>query len=66
MNCPNCNREFFDKHQKICEYCGSDLMIESQNTTESIPKPKTKLDSLLDDLGLKDIYNKVKKNLREL
>jgi len=67
MNCPKCNKEFFDKHQKICEYCGSDLINETQThqATEKTHESKSKLDSLLDDLGLKDIYNKIKKNLRE-
>ena len=66
MNCPNCNREYFDKNQKICEYCGSDLINKTQETIENTPEPKNKLDSFLNDLGLKDIYNKIKKNLREL
>ena len=66
MKCPNCNREYYDIHQKICEYCGSDLVKNTQKTIENTPEPKKKLDSFLDDLGLKDIYKKIKKNLREL
>jgi hypothetical protein len=63
MNCPYCNREYFDKSQKICEYCGSDLISESEKVLESISQPKNKLDSFLDDLGLKDLFKKIKKNL---
>jgi predicted amidophosphoribosyltransferase len=66
MNCPNCNKEYFDKNQKICEYCGSDLVIETQKIPESMNEPKYGLNSLLDDLGLKDLRNKIKKKLREL
>jgi len=68
MNCPNCKREYFDKNQKICEHCGSDLINETQTqqATEKTPEPKSKLDSFLDDLGLKNVYNRIKKNLREL
>ncbi len=66
MKCPNCNGNYFDKDQKICEYCGSDLINETQNHTETMTEPKTKLDSFLDDLGLKNIYKKIKKSLRDL
>lgn len=66
MKCPNCNGNYFDKNQKICEYCGSDLINETQKPTETITEPKTKLDSFLDDLGLNNIYKKIKKNLRDL
>lgn len=65
MKCPNCKREYFDKNQTICEHCGSDLIKQPQKTIEHKPEP-TKFDSFLDDLGLKDIYKKIKKNLREL
>lgn len=66
MKCPNCNGNYFDKNQKIYEYCGSDLINETQKPTETITEPKTKLDSFLDDLGLNNIYKKIKKNLRDL
>jgi hypothetical protein len=66
MKCPNCNGEYFDKNQKICEYCGSDLINETQKPTETMTEPKNKLDSFLDDLGLKNIYKKIKKSLRDL
>ncbi|TFG17756.1 MAG: hypothetical protein EU531_02350 [Promethearchaeota archaeon] len=68
MNCPNCSKEYFVKDQKICEYCGSDLINETQThqATEKKHESKSKLDSFLDDLGLKNVYNRIKKNLREL
>ena len=66
MNCPNCNKEYFDKNQVICEYCGSELINQTQKRIERTIEPKKKLDSFLDDLGLKDIYNKIKKNLKEI
>jgi hypothetical protein len=66
MKCPICNGDYFDKNQRICEYCGSDLINETQKPTETILEPKTKLDSFLDDLGLKNLYKKIKKSLRDL
>jgi len=68
MNCPYCNREYFDEHQRICEFCGSDLINETQTQVkiEQTPDQKSKLDAFLDDLGLKNVYNRIKKNLREL
>jgi hypothetical protein len=66
MNCPNCNKEYFDRNQKVCEYCGSDLIIASKPVSENKIQPKSKFDSFIEDIGLKNLYNKIKKNLREL
>jgi hypothetical protein len=66
MNCPNCNREYFDKNQKICEYCGSDLVNETQKVPEPITGPRFSLNSLFDDLGLQDLRKKIKKKLHDL
>ncbi|MFW9928424.1 MAG: hypothetical protein ACFFD1_03450 [Candidatus Thorarchaeota archaeon] len=66
MNCPNCNKEYFDENQKICEYCGSDLA----NETLKVPEPKSEqrfsLYSLFEDLGLNDLRKKIKKKIDEL
>lgn len=71
MHCPYCRKEYFDKNQKICEYCGLDLLLESATASKPAPpsiEPKNKLELVLNDLGLKDFYKKIKKsydNLKE-
>ena len=66
MNCPYCHKEYYEKDQKICEFCGSDLINEAQEIPKQITTQKYNFDSLLDDLGLKDLRNKIKKKIREL
>ncbi|MHA2288663.1 MAG: hypothetical protein ACXABG_07740 [Promethearchaeota archaeon] len=62
MKCPNCNTEYSDSNQLICEYCGNEL-----NKTKPAPinQPFPKIDKFLKDTGLKDLYQKIKKSLKE-
>ncbi len=65
MRCPDCNKEYSDLKQQICEYCGTEL-----STTEQIsPKEsttKTKFEKFIEDTGLKGIYKKIKDNLKNV
>ena len=62
MKCSNCNTEPSDPNQLICEYCGSEL---SKNEPTQIKKPLPKIDQFLENSGLKDLYQKIKKSLKE-
>jgi len=62
MRCSNCNTEYSDSNQVICEYCGSEL---SKNETTQKKPPSSKIDQFLEDTGLKDLYKKIKKSLKE-
>jgi hypothetical protein len=62
MKCSNCDTEYSDPTQTICEYCGSELVkdIEPQAL-----RPVSKIDQFLNETGLKDVYQKIKKRLKE-
>jgi len=62
MKCSNCNTESSDPNQVICEFCGSEL---SKIEPTQIKKPFPKIDQFLEDTGLKDLIQKIKKNLKE-
>lgn len=62
MKCSNCNTEFSDANQTICEYCGSELAKESETR---VLRPSSKIDQFLTETGLKDLYQKIKKSLKE-
>ncbi|MFX0048570.1 MAG: hypothetical protein ACFE8G_10440 [Candidatus Hermodarchaeota archaeon] len=61
MKCSNCNAEYTDPNQVICEFCGSELR-KSEPT--QIAKPLAKISQFLDDFGVKDLYQKIKKSLK--
>jgi len=46
----------------ICEFCGSEL---SKNEPVKTKRPITKLEQFAEDIGLKDLYQKIKKSLKE-
>lgn len=62
MKCPDCNTEYLDVNQVICEFCGSEL---SKNNPVQIKRPLTKLEQFAEDIGLKSLYQKIKKSLKE-
>lgn len=70
MKCPYCEKEYFEKNQKICEYCGEVLMEskeiqikESKVIIDS--KTDSKIKEFLNSTGLSEIFRKIKKNLKE-
>ncbi|NVM45290.1 MAG: hypothetical protein HWN79_10265 [Candidatus Lokiarchaeota archaeon] len=62
MKCSYCNTEATNQNQVICEYCGSELSKKepSKNVT-----PTSKIYQFLEDTGLRDLYQKIKKSLKE-
>jgi len=62
MKCSNCDTEYSDPNQTICEYCGSELVKERE---PKILRPTSKIDQFLNETGLKDLYQKIKKSLKE-
>ena len=62
MKCSNCNTDYLDSNQEICEFCGSEL---SKNEPVQTRRPITKLEQFVEDIGLKDLYQKIKKSLKE-
>ena len=62
MKCSNCNTEYTDLNQVICEYCGSEL---SKNEPTQTKTALSKVDQFLKETGLKDLYRKIKKSLKE-
>ena len=62
MKCLNCNTEYSDPNQNICEFCGSELVKEKEPQTV---RPTSKIDQFLKETGLKDLYQKFKKSLKE-
>jgi DNA-directed RNA polymerase subunit RPC12/RpoP len=65
MKCSNCGKEFYDNEQIICEYCGAELISNKPETVNANP-PKSKLELFIEDSGIKDAYNKLKKRLKKL
>jgi len=51
-----------NQNQVICEYCGSEL---SKNEPSQIISPGSKINQFLEETGLKDLYQKIKKSLKE-
>jgi len=62
MKCLDCDTEYSDFNQTICEYCGSELAKEKEQVTS---RPASKIDRFLDETGLKDLYQKIKKSFKE-
>ena len=62
MKCSNCDTEYSDPNQNICEYCGSELTKEME---PQALRPTSKIDQFLNETGLKDLYQKIKKSLKE-
>ena len=62
MKCSNCDTEYSDPNQTICEYCGSGLAKEKNS---QVVRPSSKIDQFLNETGLKDLYQKIKKSLKE-
>ncbi len=62
MKCSNCDTEYSDPNQTICEFCGSELV---KNTEPQVVRPTSKVDKFLKETGLKDLYQKIKKSLKE-
>ena len=62
MKCSNCDTEYSDPNQTICEYCGSELVKDKE--PQSL-KTTSKIDQFLTETGLKDLYQKLKKSLKE-
>ncbi|NVM16409.1 MAG: hypothetical protein HWN80_01740 [Candidatus Lokiarchaeota archaeon] len=62
MKCSNCHTEYSNLNQAICEYCGSEL---SKSEPIQTKKTVSKIDQFLEDSGLKDLYKKIKKSLKE-
>ena len=62
MKCSYCNTETTNQNQVICEYCGSELSKKepSQNNISG-----SKIGQFLEDTGLRDLYQKIKKSLKE-
>ena len=64
MKCSNCNTEFSNPNQAICEFCGSELS-KTEPTQTQTKMPPSKIDQFLEDTGLKGLYQKIKKSLKE-
>ncbi len=62
MKCSNCDTEYSDPNQIVCEYCGSELVKERE---PQALRPTSKIDKFLSETGLKDLYQKIKKSLKE-
>ncbi len=62
MKCSYCNTEAMNQNQVICEYCGSEL---SKNEPSQNINPGSKINQFLEETGLKDLYQKIKKSLKE-
>jgi hypothetical protein len=63
MKCPNCGKEFFDKEQIICEFCGMEL-VDSPPNQQFLSK--SKVEQFIDDSGIKDAFLKIKETLKKL
>ena len=62
MKCSNCDTDYSDPNQTICEYCGNELVKERE---PQALRPASKIDKFLNETGLKDLYQKIKKSLKE-
>lgn len=62
MKCSNCDTEYSDINQAICEYCGSELTkikpIQDKKST-------SKIEQFIEDTGIKELYQKMKKSIKE-
>ena len=62
MKCSNCDKEYSDINQVICEYCGSELIkikpIQNKNST-------SKIEQIIEDTRIKDLYQKIKRSIIE-
>lgn len=65
MKCPDCNKEYSDPNQQICEYCGTELSRTEQISPKVSPT-KTKVEQFIEDTGLKELYKKIKDSLKNV
>ena len=65
MKCPDCNTEYSDPNQQICEYCGTELSRTEQVSPKVSPN-KTKVEQIVEDLRLKELYKKIKDSLKNI
>jgi len=65
MKCPDCNKEYSDPNQQICEYCGTELRGTEQ-ISPKVSSTKTKLEQFINNTGLKEIYKKIKDSLKKV
>jgi len=65
MKCPDCNTDYSDPNQRICEYCGTELS-RTEPVSPKVSPTKTKLEQFIDDSGLKELYKKIKDNLKNI
>ena len=65
MKCPDCNKEYSDPNQQICEYCGTELSRTEQISPKVSPI-KTKLEKFIEDKGLREFYKKIKDSLKNV
>ncbi len=65
MKCPDCNTEYSDPNQQICEYCGTELSRTEQISPKVSPN-KTKVEQIVEDLRLKELYKKIKDTLKNI
>jgi len=65
MKCPDCNTEYSDPNQQICEYCGTELSRTEQISPKVSPN-KTKVEQFVEDLRLKELYKKIKDTLKNI
>ncbi|MBY9013682.1 MAG: hypothetical protein KGD70_15025 [Candidatus Lokiarchaeota archaeon] len=63
MKCSDCSTEYSNPNQVICEYCGSELIISELTQTK---RPFPKIGQFFEDTGVKDLYNKIMKSLKEI
>ena len=61
MKCSNCDTDYSDPNQTICEYCGNELVKE--NEPQAV-RPASKIEQFLNETGLEDLYQKIKKSLK--
>jgi hypothetical protein len=69
VKCPYCEKEYFEKNQEICEYCGEilkGLKDEQSKKSKVIIDSKTdsKISEFLEGTGLSEIFRKIKKKLK--
>ena len=62
MKCSNCDTDYSDPNQTICEYCGNELVKDKE---PQVLRSTSKIDQFLNETGLKDLYQKIKKSLKE-
>jgi hypothetical protein len=70
VKCPYCEKEYFEKNQEICEFCGEILKEHMDNQLKKSnviidSKTDSKIRDFLEGTGLSEIFRKIKKNLKK-